>query len=133
MERIWKTIKLPLFVWTGLMILGSSLPGNALPEVVSFWQWDKVAHCAEFFVFGILLFRYLHNSLRKKRSTALWICLAVGIIYAGLDELHQLFIPGRECEFLDFLADTIGVLIGAASTQAYYRKKFQKTVLVSDK
>jgi VanZ family protein len=29
-----------------------------------------------------------------------------------LDELHQLFIPGRSCDILDWTADTAGVIIG---------------------
>jgi VanZ family protein len=133
MERIWKTIKLPLFVWTGLMIIGSSLPGDAIPSVVSFWEWDKVAHGAEFFVFSMLLFRYLHSYPEKTLSRVFLICLLIGIIYAGLDELHQLVIPNRECDWLDFMADSAGVLAGTAVAQTYYRKKAQKVILSPDK
>ena len=45
---------------------------------------------------------------RKAWLFTLFIILA----YAGLDELHQLFIPGRDCEFLDWVADSSGVLLG---------------------
>jgi len=33
-------------------------------------------------------------------------CLA----YGGSDEFHQYFTPNRSCEWLDFLADAIGVV-----------------------
>ena len=32
--------------------------------------------------------------------------------YGILDEVHQLLIPGRSCELLDFLADILGSVIG---------------------
>ena len=32
--------------------------------------------------------------------------------YALFDELHQLFVPGRDCEILDWCADFIGSLLG---------------------
>jgi VanZ family protein len=123
MERILKTIKLPLFIWIGLMVIGTSLPGDSIPDVISFWGWDKVAHCIAYIVFGILLFRYLHLSSGKAVSQAFWLCLMIGILYAGLDELHQIFIPNRQCAWQDFVADTIGVFIGTATSQNYYRKK----------
>lgn len=40
------------------------------------------------------------------------ICLLVGIEYAILDEIHQLFIEGRAGKIEDVFIDTIGVSIG---------------------
>lgn len=130
MKRNFRTIQLPLFIWTGTMILFSSLPGSKLPELVSFWQWDKVAHCAEFFIFTVLLFRYFVLGRYKTPEQALRLCLVIGLMYAALDELHQILIPKRECSIYDFTADAAGVFAGAISAWQYYRKKFmhEKTV-----
>jgi VanZ family protein len=106
------------------MILFSSLPGNKLPEVVSFWQCDKVAHGAEYLVFTVLLFRYLVLGRHKTPAEALWLCILIGLMYAALDELHQLFIPKRECNIYDFAADAAGILSGAIAAWQYYRKRF---------
>jgi VanZ family protein len=111
------------------MILFSSLPGNKLPEVVSFWQWDKVAHGAEYFVFIVLLFRYFVLGRHKTPEQALWFCLSIGLMYAALDELHQLFIPKRECNIYDFAADAAGILSGAIAAWLYYQKKFVRSFL----
>jgi VanZ family protein len=124
MERNSRTIQLPLFIWTGTMILFSSLPGSKIPEFVSFWQWDKVAHCAEFFVFTVLLFRYLVRGRHKTPGQALRLCLFIGLMYAALDELHQILIPKRECSIYDFAADAAGILAGISAAWRYYRKRF---------
>lgn len=42
---------------------------------------------------------------------AAWI---TGTIYAATDELHQLFVEGRSCEFRDLCIDATGVLFGIA-------------------
>ena len=124
MKQSFRTIQLPLFIWTGMMILFSSLPGNKLPEVVSFWQWDKVAHGAEYFVFTVLLFRYFVLGRHKTPAEALRFCLFIGLMYAALDELHQLFIPKRECSIYDFTADATGILAGISAAWQYYQKRF---------
>jgi len=38
-------------------------------------------------------------------------------VYGILDEIHQIFIPGRYFEWLDFLSDLIGGLIGILAAQ----------------
>ena len=38
------------------------------------------------------------------------LCVAAG--YGGLDELTQLFIPGRDCDVVDWLYDVVGTLTG---------------------
>ena len=61
---------------------------------------------------------------------ALRLCLVIGLMYAALDELHQILIPMRECSIYDFTADAAGILAGAISAWQYYRKKcmHEKTV-----
>jgi len=38
-------------------------------------------------------------------------------VYGLFDEIHQIFIPGRYFEWLDFLSDLIGALIGIMVAQ----------------
>ena len=124
MKQHFQTIQLPLIIYTGIMILFSSVPGNAIPEIITFWQWDKVAHGAEFFVFTVLLFRYLVRGRHKTPGQALRLCLFIGLMYAALDELHQILIPKRECSIYDFAADAAGILAGISAAWQYYRKRF---------
>jgi VanZ family protein len=37
----------------------------------------------------------------------------VGLAVGVLDEFYQLSVPGRAVEFLDWVSDTVGVVIGA--------------------
>ena len=45
----------------------------------------------------------------KKRMLFAWL---VGVEYAAIDEIHQLFIDGRSGQILDVFIDSIGVAIG---------------------
>lgn len=47
--------------------------------------------------------------------------LAIGIEYATIDEIHQLFVDGRSGQFTDVLIDTIGVAIGICVWMLFYQ------------
>jgi VanZ family protein len=42
-----------------------------------------------------------------------WVILG-GLVFAGADEVHQGFVPGRELSLGDFLADAAGLSLGYA-------------------
>lgn len=42
-------------------------------------------------------------------------CAVFGVIYAVLDEVHQIFVPGRAFEVKDIFIDLVGFFIGAVS------------------
>jgi VanZ family protein len=93
----------PVVAWAALIFGLSSIPdlGTGLEE------WDftlrKLAHAAEFAVFGFLLVR----------ATGSWgWSIAGGIAYAISDELHQHFVPGRLGTPGDVVVDSLGVLVG---------------------
>lgn len=69
----------------------------------------KSAHMFLYFVLAILLYMAV-KGIRNIRDYLLAFILTV--LYAGTDEFHQLFIPGRSGEFRDVLVDSIGGLIG---------------------
>jgi VanZ family protein len=51
-----------------------------------------------------LLFRY-----------AIIATIIITLSYGAIDEIHQLFIPGRSADFRDWLADSSGVIMGVFS------------------
>jgi len=72
-------------------------------------------------LFGILLFRafryprpFLHPYL---------LTLGVGVPYAALDEIHQLFVPGRNCSTIDFVMDVLGLMIFAGISAKMHPKE----------
>ena len=40
------------------------------------------------------------------------IACALSFFYAITDEIHQIFVPGRACQFLDMMVDLAGILSG---------------------
>lgn len=40
------------------------------------------------------------------------ITFIIAVLYAASDELHQLFVDGRSCEFRDVMIDSAGALVG---------------------
>lgn len=69
----------------------------------------KGAHFIEFALLGFLLF----TAIYPYQKTVLKSCILsqlIGMGYAVLDEVHQLFVPGRSCQVTDMLIDSCGVL-----------------------
>lgn len=71
----------------------------------------KLAHFSEYTLVGILLMALMSTYEIKNRLRA-GISLLIGILYACSDEIHQLFVPGREGRIQDVLIDTSGVITG---------------------
>ena len=120
-------VYLPLiFYWIILFTL-TTLPAQSVPSVgVS----DKLEHLLAYFVLSILLYLTLlfqRKSVLLKNYAMLFTILIV-FAYGIIDELHQLMIPGRSCELLDFLADMIGGIIGIIIVKILFSfSKFQET------
>lgn len=73
----------------------------------------KLAHVTEYFILGLLLWR----ALRRGRFEAWrWSWAAgtflLGVAWAGLDELHQVFERGRGSSVVDVGWDSLGLLLG---------------------
>ena len=71
----------------------------------------KLAHFLVFAVLGFL--SAAASSVDLGAKEAFLMALAIGIVYAASDEIHQAFVPGRACQFRDVLIDSSGVLLGA--------------------
>ena len=96
------------------IIFALSAQPNPLPALTAV-VWDKLLHAAEYGGLGLLLNAALRASGLPARR-AFVLALAGASLYGASDELHQLFVPGRDSEVLDWVADTVGGGIGAAAT-----------------
>ncbi|MBN2416573.1 VanZ family protein [bacterium] len=103
---------LPVIVYAATIFVLSSLPSTSLPETLFDFQ-DKVLHLLEFGLFALLFQRMLFRRRARTPRTVLFSILTC-MAWAGLDELHQFFVPGRYCDITDFLADTAGILAAHA-------------------
>lgn len=71
----------------------------------------RVSHVLEYAVLAVLFSRAVTWDSAPQRAL---LALAVGLsaAYALLDEVHQLFVPGRTFQFFDLGLDLGGVLLG---------------------
>ncbi len=108
---------IPVVGWLALEFGLSSIPGPKFPKV-DFFQLDKLIHVVVYAGLGALICRALQLSgqgaapLQVRRSVILTTLLAA--LFGMMDEMHQLFVPGRKADWRDVLADLIGGGLGAA-------------------
>ncbi|MBV9463377.1 MAG: VanZ family protein [Verrucomicrobiae bacterium] len=98
----------PVLLWMGLIFYLSSLSSVPLPQ--TFPGIDKVAHLGAYSILGFFIFRALRGSGARFR-TAAFVAVIAGSLYGASDEWHQSFVPGRDVELGDWLADTAGAAL----------------------
>jgi VanZ family protein len=111
---------LPAAVYYFLIFLLSS-SNFAIP--INVHHFDKAAHLAEFAVLGFLLALGFFNIVTASVAVKFLLTFLASVSLAGLDEFHQYFVPGREVEILDALADALGAACGAL---VYWRLFWRK-------
>jgi VanZ family protein len=118
----------PLLAWllwcgyAGLIFYLSSQPlGSELDLLPP--GTDKLIHAIEYAIFGALTYHALGASFRPwhSRRLHLVVAIAIGIAYGASDEFHQSFVPTRDSDPRDVVADTIGTVIGAWSLARFRR------------
>lgn len=106
-----KLVYFPLGIYWSVLLILTSLPGKDLPKT---GINDKIEHFIAYFLLGLLLSLtlLLQNKYYKiKKYFTIFSVLFIGL-YAALDEIHQLFVPGRDCDIIDWTADVIGASFG---------------------
>lgn len=128
LKKLW-----PVIVWAiGILIL-TGIPGSYIPTTTNFFDWvqpDKIVH---FILFGGLSFLVLYAYREQfiagnNRLLISIIAISIGIVYGLLTEVLQYYVfVGRNGNYLDFMADVIGAIIGILAFYLYYRKKIAVT------
>lgn len=93
--------------------------GGAQPVAVGLFPapWDKLAHLLTFAVVGMAA--GLAGGMRGWRMAI--CCLAGALLVGGMDEVHQMYLPGRSASWADLAADAAGGLLGAAVLAVLHR------------
>lgn len=73
---------------------------------------DFVRTMAHFSEFACLSFFMNNLFVAYKEKLIPLIACALSFFYAITDEIHQIFVPGRACQFLDMMVDLAGILSG---------------------
>ena len=82
--------------------------------------YDKLVHFSMYGVFAALLTQYLMIGRGWWRAALLSAVFVVA--FGAADEWHQRFIPGRSTEFADWMADSVGAIIGVTAVSAFSRR-----------
>jgi VanZ family protein len=117
------------FLYMALIWVLSSMPADAvvaLPDDGMDRFIKESLHLVEFgILYGLLFLAGL--TLRDFRPAMSFIFMGVAILYGLVDEIHQSFVPYRSATVIDFVKDTIGVLVFSHFMHhAYFSGKFGK-------
>lgn len=110
-NRIYALL-IPLILYWIILFIGTSLPSDHVSGMIE--VSDKLKHFGAYFILAFLLSLNLYFQERWKNlafSPFIYAFLAC-TIYGVIDELHQILVPNRSAEFLDWLADLSGSFVG---------------------
>ncbi|MHB1342495.1 MAG: VanZ family protein [Coriobacteriia bacterium] len=98
--------------WMAVIFRLSALPGSSVPG-----NFGSFGHFGVYAVLGALVTFAL-------RSPSVWPrAVAFASVYGVTDEIHQLFVPGRMADPVDWVVDTIGAIAGAVVVAWWLRKR----------
>ncbi|MCI6757191.1 MAG: VanZ family protein [Lachnospiraceae bacterium] len=90
----------------------------------------KAAHFTEYFVFALALSHgFARNGIDGRKR--FFLTVLVIFLYAGSDEIHQLYVPGRSGQFRDVCIDTAGGAAGSLLCVLHsrrIRRRSRKTI-----
>lgn len=110
---------LPAAIYYAAITFLSSRTNVRLPLV--FPGIDKALHVLLYIGFGACLtWGFARLDPGRERSRPGFV-LPLGALLSGLDEFHQMFVPGRDADAADLGADVLGVLAGWAILRAVLR------------
>jgi VanZ family protein len=100
--------RIPPFIYAGIILYLSSLSASKIQSIKIIP--DYILHFAEYGIFMWLIMRFVKNTYR----IGIWSCLlgfTIVAIFAVIDEIYQLYVPGRMSSVRDVVADTVGALV----------------------
>lgn len=110
-------VRLPLILYWIILFILTSLPTGLAIETrdVS----DKVLHFGAYGLLSVLLYLnlYFQNKSNLLSFYAGLFTILIASFYGVLDEVHQMLVPGRSAEFLDWFADFTGSLTAVLITK----------------
>ncbi len=105
--RYW----LPIIIYCVLIFFQSANPTPV--SMPKFLLFDKLLHFAAYAFLGAMFLRALRTLPLKNRPVLiLSLSILLSTLYGFSDELHQHFVPARQADLWDALADMLGSVAG---------------------
>jgi VanZ family protein len=103
----WPALLVAAGIFAASSTRGSKLPGGWLPGM------DKAVHAAIYALLAALVARaHWLRSGGAPTGRSLVALAGLALAYGVTDEVHQLFVPGRQFELADLAADALGAALG---------------------
>jgi VanZ family protein len=117
---------IPVVIWMAIIFAlsaQSSFPRG--PEPMLEVLLRKIAHLSEYAVLAILVARALGGAAIPT-LVLVFRTMAIVLVYAISDEIHQSFVPSRMPSPTDVIIDMIGALIGLGIFRAWEATRGQR-------
>ena len=99
----------PPVAWAAGILIATWIPGAFVPRLPGPEGTDKAIHFIFFVVLAFLIERAFHAQGSARNGVYVILALAA---FGALDEFVQQFIPGRDMELFDWMADVSGAIVG---------------------
>jgi VanZ family protein len=93
----------------------------ALPRPKGLLGFDKFQHFIAYFTLGAAIALWFSREKWRRGLRLPVLVTALGSVYGLIDELHQYFVPGRNCNIGDWLFDTLGALVAVAAVKLFLK------------
>jgi VanZ family protein len=115
-QILWYWLPVVLYAGAIFYLSDQPHPQEKLPSFLFEEFSDKVLHAVEYGILALLCYRaFRWASGPTVARQAILLAIVTASVYGMTDEVHQAFIPFRESGWQDWLADTIGAVIGVVS------------------
>jgi VanZ family protein len=125
----WKVLRIsglkawiPAAAWAAAIFVLSSFPGSAYPAS-DVPAADKIVHVFLYAPLAALAVLGLRRTIALGAAAAAVAGLLATSLYGLSDEFHQSFVPGRNSDWHDLVADALGALLGALVMTAILRRR----------
>ncbi len=130
-ELYWMGAWLPVAAYMALIFYLSSLshPDENLPKFLFDTLGDKLLHVIEYAVLGWLCYRAFRRAGGPFAvDYAVLFAVAAASLYGATDEVHQAFVPLRTATWSDWVADTVGGMIGAVGYRRVIERRAKSAI-----
>ena len=115
-QVLWYWVPVALYAGMIFYLSSQSHPDDDLPSFLFEEISDKVLHAVEYGILSVLCYRAFRWAAGPAiAQQAVVLAIVTASLYGITDEVHQSFVPLRDSSWQDWLADTIGAVIGALS------------------
>jgi VanZ family protein len=113
---------LPFAVGCAAIFTVSGMSAPPIPDALVFDMSDKLLHGIAYAGLAGLAVPGTTRGFSHVTTTTLAIAACCAAAWGVSDELHQSFVPGRDCSIFDWFADTTGAAFGAVVAHAILRR-----------